>query len=244
MDRGQVTGDTWQVTPYMWHRTPDTWHMTHEKRIFCIHLLSLFDGFCPIWYLSYYLHMPTDFVYPVCMIFSTDSYFTTLYHQYFFLVTTHYNYSRQTWKIHIHEPCRVQLFKRFSAKFVNISAKFGFLNMRTRNNFKNVILVACKWCKIFKYSVNRMLISYIYCQKEEKECILVKYLICAMSQFQICRNSHVFSAKSETQNFRVHKKMFFFQVWLQVKLKHKPQICLYWLMGEVKITSLAPPTTV
>ena len=30
-----------------------------------------------------------------------------------------------------------------------------------------------------------------------------------MSRFQIGRNSHVFSAKSETQNFRVLKKMVF-----------------------------------
>ena len=202
-----MTPDKWHLTCDTRHLTHDTWHM--KKDIF-IHLLSLFDGFCPIWYLSYYLHMPTDFVYPVCRIFSTDSYFTTLYHQYFFWLPHITTTPGRLGKYELHEPHGVQLFKRFSAKFVNISAKFGFLNMRTRNNFKNVILVACKWCKIFKYLVNRMLISYIYCQKEEKECILVKYLICAfMSQFQICRNSRVFSAKSETQNFRVHKKMFF-----------------------------------
>ena len=100
-----------------------------------------------------------------------------------------------------------------SAEFTFFSAKFRFLNMLIKNNFKNVILIASKWCKIFKYSVNSMVISDSYCQKEEKECIWVKYLIyTVLSRFQICRNSRVFSAKSETKNFRVDKKMFFFQV--------------------------------
>ena len=49
--------------------------------------------------------------------------------------------------------------KKLSAVFVNISAKFGFLNMQIRNNFKNVIFIACKWFKIFKYYVNSMVIT-------------------------------------------------------------------------------------
>ena len=38
----------------------------------------------------------------------------------------------------------VQLLKRFSAKFVLFSAKFGPLNVQIRKNFKNVIFIAYK----------------------------------------------------------------------------------------------------
>ena len=42
----------------------------------------------------------------------------------------------------LHELCGVQLF--FSAKIVNIFAKFEFLIMQIRNNFKTVIFIPCK----------------------------------------------------------------------------------------------------
>ena len=96
------------------------------------------------------------------------------------------------------------------AIFVNISAKFGFLNMQSRNDFKNVIFIACKWCKICKYSVYSMVVSYSYFPKEEKNAFGLNIwfmLFCQDFKFVVI---HVFfSAKSETQNFRVHKKMFF-----------------------------------
>ena len=48
-----------------------------------------------------------------------------------------------------------------------------------------------------KYYVNGMVISCSTCQKEEKECIWVKYLIyTVLSKFQTCRNLRAFSAKS------------------------------------------------
>ena len=37
--------------------------------------------------------------------------------------------------------------------------KCGSLNVQIRNNFKNVIFITCKWCKICKYYVNSMVIS-------------------------------------------------------------------------------------
>ena len=49
----------------------------------------------------------------------------------------------QTWKKELNELC-IQLSKRFSAKSVSISTKFGLLNMQIRNNFKNVFFIACK----------------------------------------------------------------------------------------------------
>ena len=111
----------------------------------------------------------------------------------------------------LHELRSVQLFFWFSAKFVNISDKFEFLNMQIRNNLKNVIFIACKWCKIYKYSVNSMVISHSYCEKEEKECIWVKYLIYAvLSRFQICCNSLVFFRKIWNPKFQSSQKKLFF----------------------------------
>ena len=81
-----------------------------------------------------------------------------------------------------HELCGVQLFKRFSTKFVNFSTKFGFSNVQIRNKFKNFIFTACKWCNICNYYVNSMVILYSTCQKEEKECIWNKYLIYKVPQ--------------------------------------------------------------
>ena len=52
-----------------------------------------------------------------------------------------------------------------------------FFKVQIRNNLKNVFFIAFKLCKIYKYYVNSLVISYSTCQKEEKECFLVKYLI-------------------------------------------------------------------
>ena len=70
--------------------------------------------------------------------------------------------------------CLGQLFKIFSAKLVNFSAKFGFLDVQVKANFQNFIFIACKWCKTCKYYVNSMVISWITYQKEEKEWIWLK----------------------------------------------------------------------
>ena len=56
-----------------------------------------------------------------------------------------------------------------------------------------------------------MVTSYSTCQKEEKECIWVKYLIYAvLPQFKICRNLRIFSAKSEFPKFQGSRKNIFF----------------------------------
>ena len=48
-------------------------------------------------------------------------------------------------KNELQELCGVQLLKRFSAKLVKFSVKFGSLNMQIINNFKNIIFIACKF---------------------------------------------------------------------------------------------------
>ena len=111
-----------------------------------------------------------------------------------------------------------------SAKFVKFSAKFGSLNVQIRNNLKNIIFIAFLWCKVCKYYVNSMVSSCSACQKEEIECMWVKYLIYAvLSQSQFRRNLRIFPPNLYFQSFRVHKKNGFFQVWVEVQ----PQFLFY-----------------
>ena len=59
-----------------------------------------------------------------------------------------------------------------------------------------------------KYFINSMVISCSTCQKEEKECTFVYYVICAvLPRFQFCRNLCNFSANYKSQIFRIDKKM-------------------------------------
>ena len=44
----------------------------------------------------------------------------------------------------LHELRGVKLFNRFSAKLVDFSAKCELLDLQVRNNFQNVIFIACK----------------------------------------------------------------------------------------------------
>ena len=104
------------------------------------------------------------------------------------------------------------LKKYFPPKKVHFSAKFGSLNVQIRNNLKIVIFILCKQCKIFKYYVNSMVILCSTCQKEEKECIQVKYFIYAVLQ-QFKKNS---PAKSVFPKFQSSQKMFFFRICHQV----------------------------
>ena len=58
--------------------------------------------------------------------------------------------------------------------------------------------------------VNSMVISCSTCEKEEKECIWVKYLIYAvLSQSKICSNLRTFSAKSVFPKFQSSQKNIF-----------------------------------
>ena len=97
-------------------------------------------------------------------------------------------------KNELHELCRVQLFKRFSAKFVKFSAKLGYFNLQIRNTFKNVIFIVYKRCKICKYQVNSMVISCSTCQKEEKACFYL-FDLHSLWRLQICCNLRVFFRK-------------------------------------------------
>ena len=89
--------------------------------------------------------------------------------------------------------------------------QFGFLDVQVRINFRNVIFIPCKWCKICKYYVNSMVISWSTIQKEDKECIWVKYLIYAvLLQCKICRIVRAFSAKSVFPKLQSSQKNVFF----------------------------------
>ena len=102
--------------------------------------------------------------------------------------------------------------------FLGFSAKFEFLNMRITKNFKNVIVIACKWCRIFKHYVNSMVISYSTCKKEENKAFRLNFYLALF-----CRNIKFvgifvfFSfAKSEFQKFHnSQKKNVLFQVCCQ-----------------------------
>ena len=108
---------------------------------------------------------------------------------------------------------RVQFLKRFSSKFSKKIAKIGSLSVPIRNNFKNIIFITCKWSKICKYYVNSMVIPCSTCQKEEKECMWVKYLIYALCHnFKFVVIYTFFSAKTVFQKFQSSQKSVFFKV--------------------------------
>ena len=58
----------------------------------------------------------------------------------------------------LHELRGIKFFQ-LSAKSVHFSANFGSSNKHIKNNFKNVIFIVFKWCKICKYHVFSIVIS-------------------------------------------------------------------------------------
>ena len=92
----------------------------------------------------------------------------------------------------LHELLRVQLFKRFSGKFVNFPAEFGSLNVQIRNNFRNVNFIVCKWCKICKFKVYSMVISCNTGQLEKKNAFRLLFDLRSLLRFQICRDLRFF----------------------------------------------------
>ena len=75
------------------------------------------------------------------------------------------------------------------------------------------------------------------CQKEEKECILVKYLIyTVLLQFWICSHLCNFSAKSVFTKFQ---KNGFFQVWLPSYSKWLLPSCDIWLNSGIVLDFVA-----
>ena len=79
----------------------------------------------------------------------------------------------------------------------------------------------------------------ITCQKEEKECIRVKYLIYAVvSQFQICSQLRIFSAKYLFPKFlsfqkKVISKSACQQIW---QIPHSDLMWSYWTIGRKQYT--------
>ena len=93
-------------------------------------------------------------------------------------------------------------FKRFSANYFKFSAKFGSLNVQTENNFKNIILIACQWSKIWQYYVNSMVISW----KRKWGLNIWFTLFCRDFIFVVIYA--FFPAKSVFPKIWVHKNMF------------------------------------
>ena len=106
---------------------------------------------------------------------------------------------------------RRSIFKNIFCIFVKFSAKIGSLNIQTRNNFKNIIFIACKWNKVCQYYVNSMLISCSTCQKEEKKCTWVKYLIYFffVANLNLLLFPHFFLPNLYFQNSEFTKNGFF-----------------------------------
>ena len=71
--------------------------------------------------------------------------------------------------------------------------------------------------KYVNTEVNSLVTLCSTSQKEDKECIQVKYLIYAvLLQLHICCNLPAFSAKSAFPKFQSSKKNVFFQVWYSI----------------------------
>ena len=111
------------------------------------------------------------------------------------------------------------LKKRFFTKFGKFSAKFWSLNVQIINNFQNIVFIACKCSNICKYYVNSMVISCSTCQKKENNAHGLNIwftLFCRIFKFIVIYA--FFLPNWYSQNFRVHKKKWFFQVWLNARL--------------------------
>ena len=102
-------------------------------------------------------------------------------------------------------------FFGFFEKLVNFSANFGSLNVKIWNNSKNVIFIACKRCKICIYYVYSMVISLLPVKRKKKnEFWLNIWFLLFCRDFKFVVIHACFLPNLYFQNFRVHKKMFFF----------------------------------
>ena len=122
-------------------------------------------------------------------------------------------------------------------KLVHFSANFLSFNEQIRNTFKNVICIACKWCKIGKYYVYSIVIS-LSLVKRIKSCIWVKYFIYAVFwRFKICCHLRISPPPNlYSQTLRVHekeKKGFSFHVCSERDLRanERPPNKWHW-MGQ------------
>ena len=87
------------------------------------------------------------------------------------------------------------------------SAKFESLNMQLRINFKNVIFIACKWCKICKYYVHSMIVLLSPVKKKKKNAFGLKiWFLLLCHNFKFIVIYAFFLPFLYSQNFRVHKQ--------------------------------------
>ena len=107
-------------------------------------------------------------------IWGKFSFYQKSYFQLYLFVTFVTNRHQQNWKKQTPWTPRSSIFKKIFHQIVQI---FGSLNVQIRNNFKNIIFIACKWCKICKYYVNSM-VKYLN--------IIFKYLNIWLTLF--CRD--------------------------------------------------------
>ena len=100
--------------------------------------------------------------------------------------------SPQSWKKRgPSKPTRSNFFFKWAFKFVQYSKCWSF-TMKIRMSLESFIFTSCKWCNLWQQYVNIMVISCSTFQKEEKECICLKYVIYAsLLRLQFCRNLRV-----------------------------------------------------
>ena len=124
----------------------------------------------------------------------------------------------QTWKKQTQWTPRSLILP--PAKSVHFSAHFGFLNMQIRNNLKNVIFIAFKWCKIWKYYVYIMVISLSLVERKKiKHLGWIFDIRCFVAILNLSSFTRVFSPPYlYSENFRFHKKKVFSKsvTWLQL----------------------------
>ena len=102
-------------------------------------------------------------------------------------------------------------FFYFPQILVHFPANFWSLNVQIRNNFKNVILIACKWCKICKNYLYSMVISLSPVKREKNNAFGLNIwfvLFCCDLKFAVIYAFFCFFPPPNlySQNFRVHKK--------------------------------------
>ena len=104
---------------------------------------------------------------------------------------------------------------RFGRQIALYSAKFKSLNVQIWNNFNNTIFTACKWCKLFKYYANSMVLSCSTCQRRKLNAL-------GLNMFfrQYCHDFYfvviyaIFAPNPYSQIFRIDKKKCLLQLWL------------------------------
>ena len=79
---------------------------------------------------------------------------------------------------------------------------------------KNVFFIACKWCKIYKYYVHIVVISLSPVKRKKKNAFgLNIWFLLFCRKFKFVVICAFFPPNLYSQNFRVHRKIFFPSLW-------------------------------